>query len=512
MRTHHWGGPAAVRAGTVSALRLPDLLSRRFALRRFAALAAVTGVAFAAGPVAPAEPSRDDPTVRVRVTLSASKTILSATRVPVGKVTFLVRNLGPKRQRFAIAGRRTRLLARGGRQTITVRFSKPGVHRYLSSAHGETTPRSIGVLRIVLKAGAAAGGRELTVALTKVADGFQVPVQAVAPSPGSSQLAVVEQRGLVWLLTETGQRRIFLDLRPRVGAGGEKGLLSLAFAVDYARSGLFYAYYNDTNGDIRVAEFRHDPLSSESVDSTSSRELLKIEKFAADHNGGMMQFGRDGYLYIAIGDGGYAPPVHQVGAHAQRLDDLFGTILRIDPRSGDPYSIPRDNPFANHAGARAEIYAYGLRNPWRFWIDARTGDLLVGDVGADSREEVNRIKFGWGGLNFGWSCLEGTLPYDRQGHCEKPAPPLYEYGHSPTRCSITGGVVVNDPRLAQLDGLYLFGDLCAAEIYALDPNASRPKELSLGVGVPQPLSFGVDGAGRVLVTSAAGSLHRVDPA
>ena len=177
-----------------------------------------------------------------------------------------------------------------------------------------------------------------------------------------------------------------------------------------------------------------------------------------------MQFGPDGYLYIAVGDGGANPPSIPIGVYGQTLDDLLGSILRIDPRAGDPYSIPADNPFASTPAARPEIAAYGLRNPWRFWIDAQTNTMLIGDVGEGSREEIDRLPLSNLGLNFGWPCKEGTITPDvlipTSCSTAKLTAPLYEYSHSETRCSITGGVVSRDPRLPTLNGLYLWSDLC----------------------------------------------------
>ena len=244
--------------------------------------------------------------------------------------------------------------------------------------------------------------------------------------------------------------------------------------------------------------------------------LLALVKPTADHNGGMMQFGPDGYLYIAIGDGGANPPTIPVGVTGQTLDDLFGSILRIDPRHGSPYAIPPGNPFVSVAGARPEIVAYGLRNPWRFWIDAKTNQMLIGDVGEGTREEIDRLPLGQLGLDFGWPCKEGnaTPPEVSLPTACKSAtltPPLWQYPHSATRCSITGGVVSHDPRLPGLDGLYLWSDYCDGQVYALDPGAARPVEIPLRIRTAQPTSFGTDAAGRAYLTTAGGSLFRIDP-
>ena len=211
--------------------------------------------------------------------------------------------------------------------------------------------------------------------------------------------------------------------------------------------------------------------------------LIALTKQTADHNGGMMQFGPDGYLYIAVGDGGADPPRVAVGITGQTLTDLFGSILRIDPRHGTPYAIPPTNPFAATAGARPEIVAYGLRNPWRFWIDPKLDTMMIGDVGEGAREEIDELPLSKLGANFGWPCTEGTTVPDKvtlPATCKTATipPPVWQYPHGETRCSITGGVVVRDPRLAELDGRYIWSDLCDGRIYALDPPGRRPRSRS----------------------------------
>jgi glucose/arabinose dehydrogenase len=228
-----------------------------------------------------------------------------------------------------------------------------------------------------------------------------------------------------------------------------------------------------------------------------------------------MQFGPDGFLYIAVGDGGADPPLTPVGAYGQTLDDLFGSILRINPRRGDPYSIPADNPFASTPSARPEIIAYGLRNPWRFWIDPKTNTMLIGDVGESTREEIDRLPLDNLGLNFGWPCKEGSTRPDvlMPASCSTSelTPPLYEYPHSPARCSITGGVVSRDPRLPHLNGLYLWTDLCDKQLYAIDPSARTIAERPFRLPLKEPTSFGTDALNRIYVTTTEGNLYRLDP-
>ncbi len=225
----------------------------------------------------------------------------------------------------------------------------------------------------------------------------------------------------------------------------------------------------------------------------------------------MLQFGPDGYLYASVGDGD--PGVlHRAGAFAQRLDTLLGDIVRIDPRRGDPYSVPPDNPFVAIAGARPEVWAYGLRNPWRFWIDHETNTLYVPDVGSTSREEVNVVARGGRGANFGWPCFEGTVVFDTTVTCQDPVGPLLDYPRENGACAIIGGVVIRDPRLATLSGRYLYGDLCTGVITAIalaDGRLTATGEL--GLVVPELASFGMDGVGRVYVMSLRGDVYRLDP-
>ena len=326
----------------------------------------------------------------------------------------------------------------------------------------------------------------------------------------------VHRDGLVSLLKGgVVQQEPFLDLRDRVRTGFENGLHSIAFSPDYADSGLFYVSYNDLSANLRLVEFRRSEASEDVAEPASERELLVLVKPTESHNGGMLQFGPDGYLYVAVGDGGSDPPAIPVGARAQVLADPLGSILRIDPHGGDPYGVPADNPFVETDGARPEIVAYGLRNPWRFWIDRQANTMLIGDVGEKSREEIDRLPLDRLGLNFGWPCLEGTLATDfAPAGCTGATftPPIYEYGYSPTRCSVIGGVTVRDARLPRVAGLFLWSDLCDGLIRAIHPGAASPSEIPLKQMVPRPTSFGVDSLGRVYVTTLDGRAFRLDPA
>jgi glucose/arabinose dehydrogenase len=490
-------------------------------------LAAAAGL-FAGGAVAgrhPAAPAKPRKTT-VNVSLVDFRIRLSRASVPFGTVVFHVTNRGATVHDLVFPGRgRTRLLRPRQQQTIVVRFAKKGAYAYRCSVPGHAALGMKGVLRVGKVAPPATQPTTTTapsasddLKLTPVGDGFGPVTDVTAPPGDQDRLLVVQQDGLVVLLRDgVRQAAPFLDLRGLTRADGEKGLLSLAFAPDYATSGLLYVDYNDLVGNLHVVEYRRSAASADTVDPASARELLVIDKPTADHNGGMLQFGPDGDLYISVGDGGAGPGI-PVGIYGQTLDDLLGDILRIDPRHGDPYAIPAGNPLVGTPSARPEIVAYGLRNPWRFWIDPQTNAMLIGDVGEGTREEIDRLPLDDLGLNFGWPCLEGTttppasIPKPASCATATLTPPLFEYAHSQTRCSIIGGPVAHDPRLPGLDGLFLWTDLCDDELYAIDPAQPRPSEIDLKLGVAQPTSFGTDALGRIYVTTLDGKLYRLDPA
>jgi glucose/arabinose dehydrogenase len=348
--------------------------------------------------------------------------------------------------------------------------------------------------------------------LTRIGS-FERPVLVTAPGGDARRLFVVEQAGTVRVVAD-GQTlpRPFLDIREDVKLTNEPGLLSIAFAPDYATSGRFYAFYNARvgSGDIRISEFRRHPTDPELADRFTERILLTVVKPWENHNGGMLQFGPDGFLYASIGDGD-SGVLNPPGVFAQRRDNLLGTIIRIDPR-GQPYGIPPDNPYLGVAGALPEIWAYGLRNPWRFWIDHESRTMYVGDAGNAQREEVDLLPLSEPGANLGWPCFEGTAPFDPTATCEAALPPLLEYAPGGGRCAIVGGVVVRDERLSELAGRYLYGDFCSGSLTAVAVADERVSESGdLGVVVPELTSFGVDALNRVYVTSLRGDVFRLDP-
>jgi hypothetical protein len=352
---------------------------------------------------------------------------------------------------------------------------------------------------------------------------FDAPVY-VTQAPGDpTRLFVVEQEGRIRVVrngrTVTAP---FLDISDRVVSGGEQGLLSVAFAPDYAQSGLFYVDYTDRDGDTRVVEFSRG-ASPDRADLGSARQILFQSQPESNHNGGLLLFGPDDLLYIGLGDGGGGYDQHGRIGNGQDLGTWLGKLLRIDPRAsgGRPYSVPSDNPFAGRAGARPEIWSWGLRNPWRFSFDRANGDLTIGDVGQDEVEEIDFVRAtgatGAGpgaGVNFGWRGWEGTNRIDRALSPRGAVFPVLEYRHDDGGCSVTGGYVVRDPRLPSLAGRYLYADFCQSPIRSarLRPGRGRATDRrATGLDVPGVTSFGEDLAGRVYVVSQTGPVYRLDP-
>jgi glucose/arabinose dehydrogenase len=352
------------------------------------------------------------------------------------------------------------------------------------------------------------------VALKKVGS-FDAPVYVTAASGFPELLFVVEQPGRIVVLRNGHRlRKPFLDLRGQVSYGGERGLLSMAFPPDYARSKRFYVYYTDNDGSIRVDEFKRG--SATQARRGSRRQVIVVpHPVNSNHNGGQLQFLGD-LLYLGTGDGGSAgdPP-----NNAQNKDVLLGKLLRIDPRpsGGKPYSVPSDNPFVGKPG-RDEIYSYGLRNPYRFSFDRRQPRIAIGDVGQNELEELDYTTVAAArGANFGWDAFEGTSRYtDESSGTPDPGgtvKPILAYPHSRgNSCSIIGGYVVRDPRLRGLRGRYVYADLCEGQLRSLVPHLKRASgDRKLGLSVESPSSFGEDQRRRLYVTSLEGPVYRLVP-
>jgi glucose/arabinose dehydrogenase len=346
---------------------------------------------------------------------------------------------------------------------------------------------------------------------TKVISGFVSPVDFQFVDDGTGRMFVVEQAGRIRIV-QNGQLRdpAFLDITDRVGSGGnEQGLLGLAFHPDFEGIPYFYVNYTDKNGNTVIARFQAE---GDKADPGSEKDLLKIDQPFPNHNGGILTFGpNDGYLYLGLGDGGSQGDPNGNG---QNTNVLLGKILRIDVDRGDPYSIPSDNPFAK-GGGRPEIWAYGLRNPWRFSFDRLTGDLYIADVGQDLWEEVD-VAFGNPpGLNYGWNYYEGMHPYSGQ------APgginftfPVVEYSHAEGGCSVTGGYVYRGA-MPEWQGIYLYGDFCSGKIWGLihspDPTSGKPWQSQVLFETKASITtFGEDLSGEIYFADRGGTIYRLE--
>ena len=329
---------------------------------------------------------------------------------------------------------------------------------------------------------------------------------ALAVRSGDPALYVAQKTGKVIAIRDGIEDPIpMLDLTDQVSLGGEQGLLGLAFSPDGRE---VYVNFTDTNGDTHVTGYA---VRDGRADAASRRDLLFVDQPYSNHNGGNLAFGPDGYLYIGLGDGGSGGDPHGNG---QSLSTLLGKMLRIDPTpSGDrPYRIPADNPFVGHADARPEIWAYGLRNPWRYSFDRLTGDLWIGDVGQSAWEEVDlQASDSAGGENYGWNRMEGDHPY---GGASRPADavrPVYEYSHD-QGCVVTGGYAYRGKAIPDLVGAYVFADFCTGAIEAIEVRDGRVTDhRSLGPVVPSLSSFGEDADGELYAMSLDGGLYLLAP-
>jgi glucose/arabinose dehydrogenase len=341
---------------------------------------------------------------------------------------------------------------------------------------------------------------------------FDQPTYLAAPARDPHRLFVTGRAGLIWVLVDGHRRRQpFLDLRDKVGSSYiEQGLLSMAFAPNYALSGRFYVDFTDRTGDVRVVEFRRAPRSADRADRFSERMVLRIPHHRyQNHNGGQLQFGPDGDLYISVGDGGsQGDPL----GNGQNLASLLGKLLRLDPRASGrrPYSIPSGNPFARRRGARPEIWAYGLRNPWRFSFDRSTGDLVIGAVGSEFKHLVYFAPRGTGaGANYGWNLFDGKVRL-RAGSAPRVVMPVLNSRRTGGDCALIGGYVVRDPGLPSLYGRYIFGDNCNASVRTTKlgrRGASAP--IATGLSVSAMSSFGEDARGRIYAVSLNGPVYRL---
>lgn len=343
-----------------------------------------------------------------------------------------------------------------------------------------------------------------------IASGLRQPTDITGARDGSNRLFVLEKVGRIRVLVKDElQTQPFLDITDRVGSqSSEQGLLGLAFHPNFVQNGYFYVYYTDRSGDVWISRFT---ANGATADSRSEKRLLTAQQPYANHNGGALRFGPDGYLYIGLGDGGSQGDPFD---NAQAGNSLLGKILRIDVDNGDPYAIPADNPFVNAGNTAPEIWALGLRNPWKIAFDLR-GFLWIADVGQNEREEINRVPGGDpGGFNFGWNEMEGTRPYEGNNRPEFTLP-VAEYTHS-LGCSVTGGETYTGNALPAWQGIYLFGDFCSGNVWGLpiettavsDPLNAATLFFQTGFQIS---TFGLDDAGEIyLADYSRGNLYRLE--
>ncbi|ROQ59494.1 glucose/arabinose dehydrogenase [Streptomyces sp. 840.1] len=355
---------------------------------------------------------------------------------------------------------------------------------------------------LALATASAAPQQSASVVLNEVA-------RATSPSAGTAgpdgTVWIAERAGTVRVLNAQGIGEPVLDISDETTIDGERGLLGIAFDPDFAH---FYISFTDLEGTSTVDEFA---MEGGAIRPDTRRTVLTQTQPYSNHNGGDIMFGPDGYLYIGLGDGGSGG---DPDGNGQNLGTLLGKLLRIDPGGGDPYAIPADNPFVDDPTARGEIWAYGLRNPWRFSFDAGTGDLLIGDVGQSDWEEIDWAPAASkGGENYGWSSMEGNHPFRGGTEPANHVPPVHEYDRSGLGCSVTGGYVYRGDAIAGLKGTYVFSDYCDGTIRTLQiENGEVTGEGDLGVQGGEVISFVEGGDGELYVLAIGGSISRIDPA
>lgn len=347
--------------------------------------------------------------------------------------------------------------------------------------------------------------------LVEVASGLQSPVHLTAPAT-DARLFIVEQPGRIRIV-ENGQLlpTPFLDIAAKVSSGGERGLLSVAFHPGYAQNGQFYVNYTDKAGDTRIERYRVS-ANRNLADPASASPVLHVRQPYSNHNGGLVVFGPDGMLYVGMGDGGGGGDPEEAG---QDPLQLLGKLLRIDVDAAQPYGMPAGNPYAGGSGGRGEMWALGMRNPWRFSFDHAANLLYVADVGQNRLEEVNVVPAGEGGVNYGWDVMEASDCFEPSSGCSREGLtlPVLEYTHD-DGCSITGGFVYRGQAIPGLQGHYLYADYCEGWVRSFryaDGQAADKRSYPLP-DVGNISSFGEDSQRELYVISHRGTVHRIAPA
>lgn len=336
---------------------------------------------------------------------------------------------------------------------------------------------------------------------------FHFPVYVTAPPADTGRIFVVERTGIIRILQhDVPVTTPFLDLSATIPSTAELGMFSMAFHPHYATNGRFYVFFTDVNSDLRIVRYAVS-TNPNVADETSADTVLKVVHGGENHHGGQLQFGPDGKLYIGIGDGGCCGDPNGNG---QNKHTLLGKILRLDVDGGTGYTIPTDNPFAQDASAEPEIWAYGLRNPWRFSFDKETGDLYIADVGQDLYEEID---IGAKGANYGWRIMEGRHCFDSPCSTNGLVLPILEYQHSDGGCSVTGGYVYRGTRVTRLIGHYLYADYCSGFVRSFryaGGSATEPTEWTTQISPGGAIvSFGEDAKGDVYIMTYGGDLYRI---
>jgi len=436
---------------------------------------------------------------------------VNITALPTG-TNASVRVTGPGNYSQDLTASQTLSSLAPGSYTVTAASVGTGTVTYAPSPATQTVTVAAGA---TASASVSYGAGALTLALAQVGNTFDNPTFVTAPT-GDARLFVVERGGVIRVLENGTARTVpWLDISARVFTGGEGGLLSMAFDPDFARNGYFYIYYTDLQQNIVVERFGTSPLPNV-ADATSGLVILRIaHPQYTNHFGGLAAFGPDGFLYVGTGDGGGAGDPFN---NAQDLRVLLGKLLRIDVRNanaGQPYTIPPGNPYLNQPGTRPEIWASGLRNPWRFAFDST--QLYIADVGQNEREEVNVASTTLGGRNYGWDIMEGSNCY-ASANCDRTGLvlPVFEYEHGANGangCSITGGYVYRGSALPELAGRYFYSDYCRGFLKSFQVTnggngVSEARDWSI-TGAGQVVSFGRDGAGELYLVSASGRIYRI---